>query len=509
MKIELVERGLCRIMAETNDELEPIRNFFKTENDNKFFVQHHNPQYSAPDFKYGISALGVFKIGLIMSVLKVMKSLDIKPEVDKKIFENLFPIKHLNIRPLVFELPCESNEDFENRDYQHEAVEKNLKRGRGVTVMATGSGKSFVIAKTLYSLLKTEPEKIKHCLILVPTTNLVIQFYKDLLSYGLTEDEVSMFSSKEKECKNTSIIISNRQWLNNHIDELPHIDVLQVDEAHTFSSPGSNSSDMVANFETNIKFGCTATLPNTIDRNWDLIGNVGPVLYKKNAKDMLEDDYISDLYITSVKVRDKDIDKDRQCLFSLNRKVSSENIQEAYELERKYITDNMRKLYELPFCYIKNESKGTNTLFLFDYIEFGKSFYEFVKKEMGRLGKDKVFYIDGQIDVLEREKIRKTIEETEDAIIVAQSVCFNTGINIKKLHNIGFIFNSKSGTKIIQSIGRGLRKHETKKEMHLYDINFNFKYSERHFKERKRIYKKEYNKDVTQEVLFKVETIYV
>ena len=190
MKIELVERGLCRIMAETNDELEPIRNFFKTENDNKFFVQHHNPQYSAPDFKYGISALGVFKIGLIMSVLKVMKSLDIKPEVDKKIFENLFPIKHLNIRPLVFELPCESNEDFENRDYQHEAVEKNLKRGRGVTVMATGSGKSFVIAKTLYSLLKTEPEKIKHCLILVPTTNLVIQFYKDLLSYGLTEDEL-------------------------------------------------------------------------------------------------------------------------------------------------------------------------------------------------------------------------------------------------------------------------------------------------------------------------------
>ena len=104
-------------------------------------------------------------------------------------------------------------------------------------------------------------------------------------------------------------------------------------------------------------------------------------------------------------MRDKDIDKDKQCLFSLNRKVSSENIQEAYELERKYITDNMRKLYELPFCYIKNESKGTNTLFLFDYIEFGKSFYEFVKKEMGGLGKNKVFYIDGQIDVLEREKI--------------------------------------------------------------------------------------------------------
>ena len=113
-------------------------------------------------------------------------------------------------------------------------------------------------------------------------------------------------------------------------------------------------------------------------------------------------------------------------------------------------------------------------------------------------------YIDGKIDVIEREKIRNTIEETENAIIVAQSVCFNTGINIKKLHNIGFIFNSKSGTKIIQSIGRGLRKHDTKSAMNLFDINFNFKYSERHFKERRQIYKKEYNKDITQAVKFKV-----
>ena len=509
MEIKYEGKGLCRIMAETSEQLAPIRNYFKTENSNKFFVQHHNPQFNAPDFIYGISATGYFKIGLLTAVLKVMIKLGIEPQVDKEIVDKFKPLKKQKIRPLVFELPCEQDEEFENREYQHEAVEQNLKKGRGVIVMATGSGKSFVIAKTLYSLLKSEPEKIKHCLILVPTTGLVIQFYNDLLSYGLSEDEVSMFSSKQKECKNTSIIISNRQWLQNHIDELPHIDVLQVDEAHCFSSPNSNSSDMVYNFDTDIKFGCTATLPNTLDKKWELIGNIGPVLYKKIAKDMLEDDYISDLYITSIKMRDKDIDKDKQCLFSLNRKVSSENIQEAYELERKYITDNMHKLYEQPFLYIKNESKGTNTLFLFDYIEFGKSFYEFVKKEMGRRGKDKVFYIDGQIDVLEREKIRKTIEETEDAIIVAQSVCFNTGINIKKLHNIGFIFNSKSGTKIIQSIGRGLRKHETKKEMHLYDINFNFKYSERHFKERKRIYKKEYNKDVTQEVLFKVETIYV
>ena len=60
--------------------------------------------------------------------------------------------------------------------------------------------------------------------------------------------------------------------LQNHKDELPNIDVLQVDEAHSFSSPNSNSSDMIADFDTNIKFGCTATLPNTLDKKWDIIG---------------------------------------------------------------------------------------------------------------------------------------------------------------------------------------------------------------------------------------------
>ena len=502
MEIKYEGKGLCRIMAETSEQLEPIRNFFKTENDNKFFVQHHNPRYSAPDFIYGISALGVFKIGLLVSVLSVMKKLDIDIDLDKDIVKNFTPLKTLDIKPVIHELPCEDSEEHEHREYQHKAVEKNLKNGRGIIVMATGSGKSFVIAKTLHSLLKSEPEKIKHCLILVPTTGLVIQFYNDLLSYGLTDDDVSMFSAKQKVCKNTPIIVSNRQWLQNHKDELPNIDVLQVDEAHSFSSPNSNSSDMIADFDTNIKFGCTATLPNTLDKKWDIIGNIGPVLYKKIAKDMLEDDYISDLFITGVNVHDKEVQRDTQCLFSLKRRVKSENIQEPYEMERKYIVDNMRKLYEQPFDYIQSLTCDTNTLYLFDFIEFGKSFYEFVKSKV--IDKDKVFYIDGKIDVIEREKIRNTIEETENAIIVAQSVCFNTGINIKKLHNIGFIFNSKSGTKIIQSIGRGLRKHDTKPAMNLFDINFNFKYSERHFRERRQIYKKEYNKDITQVVKFKV-----
>ena len=82
MEIKLIEKGICQIKAETNEQLAPIRNYFKTENSNKFFVQHHNPQFNAPDFIYGISATGYFKIGLLTAVLKVMIKLGIEPQVD-------------------------------------------------------------------------------------------------------------------------------------------------------------------------------------------------------------------------------------------------------------------------------------------------------------------------------------------------------------------------------------------------------------------------------------------
>ena len=498
MEIKFLDHGLCQLRAATCSDLEPIREHFKTVNKAKFYLEHHCPGMSVADFNYGISSIGVFKVGMLPMVLKVMKSVGIPYEIDKQILHEFLPLKSMKLDVVIHDLP--NCDDFQQREYQEEAAEKLTSNGRGVIVLPTASGKSYIIAKTLWSFLRSSDD-IKHCLILVPNSNLVVQFHKDLLEYGIPSDKISMFSSKNKECGNTEIIISNRQWLERHLEELPNIDVLFVDEAHSLKAK-SKLSEMVHKMPTNIRMGCTATLPTGLEDKWELIGLIGPVLYKKSIISMQEDKYISDLSVTSIHVTDSWIDKDRTCLFSLKRNVKSDNIQEAYELEKTYIVEHAEKLYSQAIDHILFQTMGTNTLFLFDFIPFGKVLFDLIKKKAR--DEVEVFYIDGSISLDVRERIRELIEQNEDVIVIAQSTTFSTGINIKNLHSIGFVFQSKSSTKILQSIGRGLRKHKSKDHINLFDINFNFKYSDRHSKERAKIYKKEYNQPISCEVNIKV-----
>jgi superfamily II DNA or RNA helicase len=490
---------MVRLMAKSLDEINPIREFFKTENPSKFYIEYNRPGAVVDDYIYGISSIGFFKIGLLLSVVKILKKYNVPVSIDKKILQELFPIKYGDLKVKEFDIPF--HEQFQSRDYQSDAVNALLKHGRGIILLPTASGKSFVVAKTLWSLLKSEPDKIKHCLILVPNTNLVKQFYGDLLDYGIPESDISMFSSKKKTCENTKIIISNRQWLERHKDELPNIDVLFVDECHGLTL-NNKVSRMVSEFDTNLKFGCTATLPNAIENRWELMGLIGPILYQQSVINMQENNFISDFCITSIHVFDRKIDRDKSCLFSLNRKVSSKDIAEPYEFERKYITDHMIELYKQPIQHIVDMTDDTNTLFLFDFIPFGKSLFEYMSSIIPE--KCEIYYIDGSIDVDIRTDIQKKVEDGVNIFIVAQSTCFNTGINIKNLHNIGFVFNSKSSSKVVQSIGRILRKHKSKTHVNLYDINFNFKYSKRHFSERTKIYKEVYNKSVSAVIKFLV-----
>ena len=108
----------------------------------------------------------------------------------------------------------------------------------------------------------------------------------------------------------------------------------------------------------------------------------------------------------------------------------------------------------------------------------------------------RVRYIDGATDVVEREKIRKTLESTNGNILFGQSSIMSTGINVKNLSRIVFISAGKAQAKIIQAIGRTLRLNAANKDKRseLIDVEFNYKYNKRHASERKRLYKKWYNK---------------
>ena len=109
----------------------------------------------------------------------------------------------------------------------------------------------------------------------------------------------------------------------------------------------------------------------------------------------------------------------------------------------------------------------------------------------------KVFYVYGGTDTKDREDTREIVEGEENAIIVASYGVFSTGINIKRLHNIIFGSPYKSQIKVLQSIGRGLRRTADKTECNLFDISDDLCYNNRsnftlkHFETRVGIYNQE------------------
>ena len=141
------------------------------------------------------------------------------------------------------------------------------------------------------------------------------------------------------------------------------------------------------------------------------------------------------------------------------------------------------------------DQKG-NTLVLYNYVEkHGKPLYDLIK---GKADEDrKVFFVSGGTDTTDREAIRNIMERMQNAIIVASLGTFSTGINIRNLHNIIFASPSKSQIRVLQSIGRGLRKSDDGKDTNLYDITDDLSWKSRknfallHSEERLKIYDKE------------------
>jgi superfamily II DNA or RNA helicase len=145
--------------------------------------------------------------------------------------------------------------------------------------------------------------------------------------------------------------------------------------------------------------------------------------------------------------------------------------------------------------FIKNLALSLegNTLVLYQYVEKHGVVLEKMLKDNNR----PVYFVSGSVDGEEREHIRKVVENESNAIIVASFGTFSTGVNIKNLHNIIFTSPSKSRIRNLQSIGRGLRKSDTKTAATLYDIADDFSWKSKknftllHFMERVKVYNEE------------------
>ena len=364
------------------------------------------------------------------------------------------------------------------REYQIEGVYDALRHNRKLLISPTASGKSLMI----YSIVRYYVEKKQNILIVVPTTSLVEQMYKDFEDYGWDVGSFchKIYAGKERET-NSQVIITTWQ----SIYKLPRkyferFSVVIGDEAHQFKSK-SLISIMTKLSDAKYRFGFTGTLDGTQTHKWVLEGLFGPSYKIIKTDELMKKGHLATLDINVLLLK------------------HSPNKFETFEDEVQYIIGHEKRNR-----FIRNlalDLKG-NTLILFARVEaHGQPLYEMINNK--KIENRNVFFIHGGVDTEDREKVREIVEKESNAIIVASYGTFSTGINIKNLQNIIFASPSKSRIRNLQSIGRVLRKGDKKTKATLYDIADDIRYKSRknytlnHLIERIKIYNEEnFNYDI-------------
>lgn len=375
---------------------------------------------------------------------------------------------------------------IEPRDYQIDAFVHAVREKRKLLLSPTGSGKSLII----YLITRFYNTK---SLIIVPTTSLVHQMKSDFLSYGYEDtDNIHCIFSGQEKYANQQIIISTWQ----SIYKLPkkwfdQFDIIIGDEAHLFKAK-SLTSIMTKLDQCKYRFGFTGTLDGTQTHKLVLEGLFGSVRKVTTTAKLIDEKHLADFTIKNIVLTYPD---------EIKKLVSKMD----YQSEIDYLVRLDKRNKFITNLALSLEG---NTLLLFQYVDkHGKVLYDMLKKDSSDRN---IFFISGEIDGLERENIRKVIETEKNAIIVASYGTSSTGINIKNLHNIIFSSPSKSRIKNLQSIGRGLRKSDTKTSATLYDIADDLSWKSKrnftllHFIERLKIYNEEKFKYKMYKVLLNI-----
>ena len=240
---------------------------------------------------------------------------------------------------------------------------------------------------------------------------------------------------------------------------------------------GNEINKLFKKIKTPHRFGLTGTMPEELLDQWNIIGKIGPVIYEKNSYDLRQDKYITGAQIQILKLNHTMLEKDIPAI--------GDNIADKYRAEIKALIQSDFRNNTISKLV---GALDNNSLIMVDFIEHGELLFEKIKQQHP---KRQVFFIRGDVEISEREKIRQLIEEHNDIIVVAISKIFSTGINIKNLHYIIFACGGKAKIKIVQSIGRGLRLHKDKTQLIIFDVADNYRYSSSHLDKRISLYEKE------------------
>lgn len=350
------------------------------------------------------------------------------------------------------------------RDYQQEVVNNFLSNPQSLQEVATGAGKTIITA-TLSKVV----EPFGRSLIIVPNKSLVTQTEDDYKNCGL---DVGVYFGDRKELNKThtictwqSLNILDKRFKDGvgtlSLDEfLDGVAAVIVDEVH------QAKAEVLKNILTRnlshapIRWGLTGTVPKEDFEFQSLLASLGPVIGQISAKELQDKGVLSQCHVNICQLIDLPAFSD-------------------YQSELKYlVTDKSRIEYIAKL--LTTVSQTGNTLILVDRISAGEQLKELIPNSI---------FISGAVKVKDRKETYDEVQEATNMVIIATYGVAAVGINIPRIFNLVLIEPGKSFVRVIQSIGRGVRKAKDKDFVQIWDITSSCKFAKRHLTQRKKFYK--------------------
>ena len=362
------------------------------------------------------------------------------------------------------------------RDYQVEIINNFLKSPQCIQEVATGAGKTIMTAA-----LSWHVEPYGRSIVIVPNKSLVTQTEKDYRNLGL---DVGVYFGDRKELGKTHTICT---WQSLNVlmkntasgtatttiqDFIEGVVCVMVDKVHMAKADALKTMLTGVMAQIPIRWGLTGTIPKEKFESQALLVSLGPVIGKLSANELQQQGVLAQCHVNIVQLQDH---------------VEYAN----YQSELKYLLEESGRLDTMADL-IRRVNETGNTLVLVDRTECGRQLVQ-------RLG-DKSVFVSGATKAKDRQDEYDEVADATDKIIVATYGVAAVGINIPRIFNLVLVEPGKSFVRVIQSIGRGIRKAEDKDHVQIWDITSTCKFAKRHLTKRKQFYK-EANYPFSQERL--------
>ena len=361
------------------------------------------------------------------------------------------------------------------RDYQVEVINNFLETPQALQEVATGAGKTIITA-TLSHLC----EPYGRTLVIVPNKSLVTQTEEDYVNCGL---DVGVYFGDRKElgkthtiCTWQSLNILDKKQLNRPrkgdkkdgyetdvltlAEFLDGVETLIVDEVHQAKAEVLKKLLTMNLKHTPLRWGLTGTVPKEDFEFQAILASIGPVIGKISAKELQDKGVLSNCHVNVVQLIDT-------------------QVHNSYAEELKYLVTHKERITHIGKMMSSIKDSG-NTLILVDRIKAGELLAEQIPEAV---------FIKGDVKLKDRKEQYDEVKLATNKVIIATYGVAAVGINIPRIFNLVLIEPGKSFVRVIQSIGRGVRKAEDKDFVQIWDITSTCKYAKRHLTQRKKFYK--------------------